>query len=198
MLEDPSPELVRRAMDGDPSAQTELVEPYLATVVNWAARLSGPHIDPEDLAHEVFIVMLTRLHSLRNPSEFRSWLYGITRRTAAKHRRRVWFKRWVGAPTTDPEDGRIGPGAEFDQKQTALQVQRTLDQMTPNQREVLVLIDVEQRTAVEVAELLRLPENTVRSRLRLARKSFAKLAQAQGLSPDARSAPMLRDAGGVG
>lgn len=193
---DPNPALIDRARQGDVRAQAELVEPHLATVVNWAARLCGPSSDPEDLAHEVFIVVLTRLHGLKDPNEFRSWLYGITRRVVAKHRRRAWFKRWAGPPTTESEDLRLGPGAEYAQRETSQRVQQVLDRMTANQREVLVLIDVEQRTAVEVAELLGLPENTVRSRLRLARASFARLATARGLSPDA-SQPELPALGGA-
>ncbi|HJL41427.1 MAG TPA: RNA polymerase sigma factor [Myxococcales bacterium LLY-WYZ-16_1] len=181
----PSPELIRRCLSGDPRAKGELVEPYLETVLAWTRRLAGPPLDPEDLSHEALLTALDRLHTLRNPADFRSWLYGITRKTVAKYRRRAWYQRWSHSEVETHSDPRSGPGEDAERAERARQCQRILDALTPIQREVLVLVEIEQRTASEAAELLGVGEPTVRSRLRLARAAFIKVAREQGIGPDA-------------
>ncbi|MEQ8977075.1 MAG: hypothetical protein RL846_04055, partial [Deltaproteobacteria bacterium] len=58
VIDTPTRELIERAAKGDAVAQSQLVDPYLEVVVTWATRLCGPRLDPEDIAHEVFIVAL--------------------------------------------------------------------------------------------------------------------------------------------
>jgi len=58
-------------------------------------RLGGPRIDAEDAAHDVFLVVFRRLPDLDDPQAFRSWLFGITRRVVAAHRRRAWVRRAI-------------------------------------------------------------------------------------------------------
>jgi RNA polymerase sigma-70 factor (ECF subfamily) len=127
------------------------------------------------------VVVVTGLDRLKDPSRFTSWLYGITRRVVARHRTRAWVRRWLGEPLEDPPstDGDVVDrlaGAE-----TAEQVWAILDALPTRQREVLVLADLEGRPLSEIAELLDLPLGTVKSRLRLGRERFRRLAQSRRL-----------------
>jgi RNA polymerase sigma-70 factor, ECF subfamily len=175
------PALVEAAARGEPGARDQLVDAWLPVVLGWCARLGGPKVDSEDAAHDVLIIMLDRLDSLRDPSSFSSWLFGITRRVLAKHRRQAWVKRWVPGFVPDPADPDPSPYHRARLSETSRRVQQALEQLPPAQREVLVLCDLEERTDLEVSELLGIPLGTVKSRLRLARKKFRIIAEQNAL-----------------
>ncbi len=173
--------LVLSAARGEPGARDQLVDIWLPVVLGWCARLGGPKVDSEDAAHDVLIVMLDRLDSLREPDSFSSWLFGITRRVLAKHRRQAWVKRWVPGFVPEPVDPAASPFHQTRLSETSRRVQQALEQLPPAQREVLVLCDLEERTDLEVAELLGIPLGTVKSRLRLARGKFRIIAEQNAL-----------------
>ncbi len=174
--------LVRAAARGEPGARDRVVDACLPVVLGWCARLGGPKVDPEDAAHDVLLVMLDRLDSLRNPDAFSSWLFGITRRVLAKHRRQAWVKRWVPGFVPEPVDSEASPFQRARLSETSRRVQQALEQLPPAQREVLVLCDLEERTDLEVSELLGIPLGTVKSRLRLARRKFRTIAEQNALA----------------
>jgi RNA polymerase sigma-70 factor (ECF subfamily) len=180
--------LLSRAIDGDVRAKNELFDRWLPVVLAWVKAIGGPRIDPEDVTHEVFIVVLTRLETLQSQAAFQAWLYGITRRIIAKHRRRVWIQRWVGAPDDELPDHGSDPHSRYQQSEVSRRVQEILEAMPAKQREVLVLCDFEERSNPEVAELLGVPLGTVASRLRLARARFQKEAYAVSLSASTEGA----------
>jgi len=173
--------LVLAAARGELGARDKLVDIWLPVVLGWCARLGGPKVDSEDAAHDVLIVMLDRLDSLRDPDSFSSWLFGITRRVLAKHRRQAWVQRWVPGFVPDPVDPGASPFHQTRLSETSRRVQQALEQLPPAQREVLVLCDLEERTDLEVAELLGIPLGTVKSRLRLARRKFRIIAEQNAL-----------------
>lgn len=174
--------LVQAAARGESGARDQLVDACLPAVLGWCARLGGPKVDPEDAAHDVLIVMLGRLDSLRDAGMFTSWLFGITRRVLAKHRRQAWVKRWVPGFLPEAVDPGASPYQRTHLSETSRRVQVALELLPPAQREVLVLCDLEERTDLEVSELLGIPLGTVKSRLRLARNKFRTIAEQSSLA----------------
>ena len=173
---------VEDAQQGDPAARDRLVDGALPLVLGWCTRLGGPRVDPEDAAHDALMAALARLGSLSDPARLQPWLFGITRRTLAAHRRRAWLRRWVpGATGLDAADPADGPGRQAELSQVGAQVQAVLERLPATQREVLVLCVVEERSAGEAAGLLGLPVGTVKSRVRLGRERFRRLAEQRGL-----------------
>src|SRR5688500_1247992 len=81
--------------DAPPDARTRLVETWLPVVLRWCATLGGPRVDPEDAAQEVLIVAMRRIDALYGDERAAAWLFGITRRVLAQHRRRAWARRWI-------------------------------------------------------------------------------------------------------
>ncbi|MCB9791687.1 MAG: sigma-70 family RNA polymerase sigma factor [Alphaproteobacteria bacterium] len=162
---------LERFCAGDPLAREALLDAWLPVVLGWCARLGGPRVHAEDAAHDVFVVVLTRLEQLDDLSRFRGWLFGVTRKVLASHRRRAWVRRWLPGATAEPADQ--GPGPET----TAMgrEMLGLLERLPQGQREVLVLLDLEGRSGAEVSELLGLPEGTVRSRQRLGRAKLRAL-----------------------
>jgi RNA polymerase sigma-70 factor (ECF subfamily) len=176
-------ELVESACRGDHRARERLMDSCLPTVLGWCLRLGGPKVDAEDAAHDVCVVVLTKLDALRDSEAFASWVYGVTRRILAKHRRRAWVQRWTGSSVPDVADDGPDPSSGLELSDLSSAVQGILERMPGKQREVLVLCDVEDRTDVEVATLLEVPVGTVKSRLRTARQRFRQSVRGHRVEP---------------
>lgn len=171
----PAPALVAAALADAPHAVDRLAAAWLPHVVRWCHRLGGPGIDAEDAAHETLLVMCRNVGRVRSVDDFPSWLFGVTRRVVANHRRRVWWRRWLPGASTERADRARGPLETVEARQAAERVWKALDQLSDIQREVLVLCELEERPGSEVAELLGVPLGTVKSRLRLAKEAFRKV-----------------------
>ena len=175
-------DLVEAVRRGDAGARDRLLDLRLPLVLQWCARLGGPRVDAEDAAHDVFVVVLTRMDTVTDLSAFDSWLFGVTRRVLASHRRKAWIRRWAPGLMADTADPGAGPSRRTELSETGRRVQQALDTLPDLHREVLVLCDFEERTDTEVAALLGIPSPTVRSRLRLARDRFRREADRLKLS----------------
>lgn len=169
-------DLVAQARRGDPAATERLVDLTLPVVLRWCVRLCGAGVNAEDAAHDTLIVVLDRLPSLQQPEAYAVWLYGCTRRVLARHRRKAWLRRWVpGAAVEERVDPALDPLDRSAQSETIRRVRAALAQVSVEHREVLVLCDLEERSNTEVAEMLGIPPNTVRSRLNRARAKLREL-----------------------
>jgi DNA-directed RNA polymerase specialized sigma24 family protein len=163
------------AADGDMTAWAEILDEVLPTVLGWCARLGGPSVDAEDAAHDVCLIALEKLAMLRDAAAFPAWLYGITRKVLATHRRRARWSTWMpmsvlNRMATPPDVDDLG-GIGLD----------ILEVLPEAQREALVLCGIEERTCEEAAALLGVPVGTIKSRLRLARGRFLREARTRGV-----------------
>ncbi len=179
----PIAHLVTAAREGSLDARARLVEAWLPIVLRWCTCLGGPAVDPEDAAHDILLLALTRIDRLRDADAFPAWLFGMTRRVLADRRRSAWVRRWLPGPLAELVDPADGPARRHERDETSARVQEHLDRLPAALREVLVLCDVEERTGDEAAVLLGVPLGTVKSRLRTARARFAQIARADGLGP---------------
>jgi RNA polymerase sigma-70 factor (ECF subfamily) len=116
----------------------------------------------------------------------KTWLYGITRRVVANARRRaaVWSFLSLGAVMAFAGGGSTPEDHAHVTDHRRL-VQEALDDLKLPLREVVVLCDLEERTAPEVAEMLGVPVGTVYSRMHQARKAFAGALARRGVGADA-------------
>lgn len=177
---------------GDPEAQARFYDRFLDDVVGWCWRLGGGTLDPEDAAHDVFVVALSKVGSFRGDSSLRTWLFGVTRRVLANQRRRVKTRRLRERLVPEPS-GRAaakgpGPLEEVLRDEELQLVHRCLDGLSSKDREVLVLSALEGRPAREVAELIGTTEGAVYTRLHHARRRFRRTAQRLGLQSPAEKA----------
>jgi RNA polymerase sigma-70 factor (ECF subfamily) len=150
-------------------------------VAGWCARLGGGHIDADAAASDVLEVLVRRYDAYDPARSLEGWAWGITVRVVRDHRRAGWWRRWIPGATIEPRASGSASGPAEQAELTAL-VQAILGSLSELHREVLVLHDLEERPALEVAEILGIPEGTVRSRARLARAAFKAEAERRGLS----------------
>lgn len=182
-------ETLRDAQAGLPGAMDALLDAWLPVVMGWCLRLGASPVDAEDLTHEVFLIVFRKVQSLREPRAFPAWLYGITRRVLAAHRRKAWFRRWLPGVEPTAIDPNPTPLDAAQTSEIAQQVWEALSLIPDKHREVLVLCDLEERADSEVAAMLGVPKGTVKSRLRRARANLRSLvpelaADILSLSPD--------------
>lgn len=130
--------------------------------------------DAEDVAQDVFIAVQRSLSGFEGRCTIRTWILRICVSCTRDHRGRAHRRReisndeWV-AQQVDPSSDVAG-AIELRQKQALLQ--RVLDGIDVEKREVFVLVELEEMSAPEIAEALGIPLGTVYSRLRAAREEF--------------------------
>ncbi len=136
--------------------------------------------DVMDSAQKVFMVAHRRLESFDGRSSLKTWLGGIALRVASDYRRSASARREVLVAEAPPESSSEADQLRRLEAQERLAVlDAVLAALPIEQRTVFVLFELEQVSGEEIAELLGVPEGTVRSRLRLARRAFSKIVAAR-------------------
>jgi RNA polymerase sigma factor (sigma-70 family) len=182
-LPPPDPDQIEAARAGSPDAWHALFSRWCPVVLGWCRYLGAGRIDPEDAAHDVFVRLHRRFHALTSAARFRPFLYGITRRVVAEHRRRLWWQRWSPWPLTPgASDPRPDPERRCSLGEAAAEIDDILQRIPARHREVLVLCAVEGLTHAEASELLGVPPGTVKSRLSRGMSSFRAEADRRGLT----------------
>lgn len=132
--------------------------------------LDDPH-EAEDVTQRVFLEAWRGWARFEGRSEVFTWLYTILRRICARHRRQAWWRlfRTSDAPTLDsvPSD-EMSPPEATRVSEARHAVRALLKQLSPRLREVLVLRYIEELSVGEIAQALRIPEGTVKSRIHYA------------------------------
>jgi len=133
-------------------------------------RLGVHQSSVDDAAQDVFLVAPRKLDSFEGRSSHKVWLFAIALRVAKEHRRRDTRLE------LDPDALGVAthPDTTLDLRQRANLLDRILDCLNDEQREVFVMAEIEQWSAPEIAAALSLKLNTVYSRLRLARAQFER------------------------
>src|SRR6478672_918543 len=155
-----------------PRSFEEVVLPHLDAAFNYARWLTKNDADAEDVVQDAYVRALRFFSSLRDENA-RAWLFTIVRNT--------WYGRFprrtgsavVNVPDEDAEhrpDVGLDPEAQMIQQQTVEQVQRALDTLPADFREVLVLRELEGLSYKEIAAIVEIPIGTVMSRLARARE----------------------------
>jgi RNA polymerase sigma-70 factor (ECF subfamily) len=147
-------------------------------VWNTLQRLGVREADLEDLAHEVFLKVHTRLRDYDRSRPIRPWLFGFAYRVAADHRRLARHRVEVFGVPADPVDPTRPADETLEAREERALVTAALDSVDFDRRAVLLLHDAEDVPVPAIAEELGIPVNTAYSRLRVARSEFASAIKA--------------------
>lgn len=137
----------------------------------------------DDVVQEIFVVVHRRLPEFASRSSLRTWLSGIVLNVVRHHRRTRVRKSPHELAQSEPADpdalqapGRTPYDAAVQAEEARL-VQRILEGLDDDKREVFVLVELEEVPVPEVAEALGIKLNTAYSRLRLAREEFERAVE---------------------
>ena len=154
-----------------------LFDRYQTPLFNFYSKLTGNRTLSEDLVQEVFLRILKYRQSYRPGTPFRAWIYQIARNARIDH-----FRKFRREATFEPE--MLPPVLPTDSAQEQQEVellQRALQQLPEEKREILLLCRFQELKYEEIASLLGCELNTVRTRIHRAlqelRKNFHQLAQ---------------------
>lgn len=158
-------------------AEEAFLKEHLRRIFLLIYRIVGNVEDAQDLAQETFIKALQRRDQLRDLDKAGHWLSRIASNTAIDHLRRHGRMAWTSLDDlADP----LGTPVELNPEQRVLRSERSrmlqagLDRLTERERIALVLRDVEDMPAEEVAKILNCGKATVRSHIANARVKFRK------------------------
>ena len=185
--------IVRRVQHGDVNAFELLVAAYEKNVFNVALQMLGNREDAQDMAQEAFLKAYSSLNSFRGDSKFSSWLYRIVSNVCLDFKRRQG-RRPSSSLTVEDDEGETleldiadesqSPEALLERKLTREAVRRGLQELPDEQRQILLLREIQGMSYEEIGEAMGLEEGTVKSRIFRARKKLCAFLLKDGNIPD--------------
>ena len=167
-----------RHLEGDRGAFGELIEAYRAPVYGYLTRCGVALEDRDDLFQDIF-VKIHRAAATYDPGRpLHPWLFTIVCNTVRNHLRRQRVRRlFFSAESTEDLPDSVDPAADGERRAEARQqvdrLERAMQRLPLRQREVVILAAVQRRPLKEVATVLGLNLNTVKTRLRRGRSALA-------------------------
>lgn len=183
-------EVIESCKAGDERAFAEIVLHSKKKVFNIAYRMLGNSEEAKDLAQEVFLSVFDSIKDLREEVKFDAWLTQITLNHCRNRRKYLKRRKYFNSDSLDDpietENGDVpraffdpsdNPEVLYEKKMIQELIQRGLQKLNEDQRELLVLRDLQGYSYEEVSELLGLPEGTVKSRLHRARMDLKEVLE---------------------
>ncbi len=183
-------QIVRRCMDGDSSAWAEMVRAHHKRVYALCYRFTGNAADAEDLTQDVFLKIYSNLASFDSGrGSLQVWITTMTRNLLVDNFRRTRNLRatasldegWDAHEELKPIDRLTASGPSPHEmaahKEVEKMVQNALAQVSTELREAVILRDLQDLDYKEIAQVLAIPEGTVKSRISRGRAELARLLE---------------------
>jgi len=179
---DPETRLIEQCLAGDEGAWEDLVKVYTRRVYSLCYRFTSSPTEAQDLTQEVFLRVFRMLKSFRaGEGSFLVWLTRLTRNLLIDHYRRTRADRM----TESIEDQKVAleeraalstrTDGLLAGREASEALQAGLAKLSPELRETLILRDVEELEYREIAQILNVPEGTVKSRLNRGRAELVRI-----------------------
>src|SRR5262245_25986902 len=179
-------QLVERCLSGEAAAWEDLVKVHTRRVYSICYRFTGTDQEAQDLTQDVFLRVFRSLKSFRaGEGSFAVWLSRLTRNLLIDHYRRTKLDR-----ATDSIEGQLPMLEEktaasarteglLAGREASEVLQNGLQKLSPELREAVILRDLEELEYKEIAQVLNVPEGTVKSRLNRGRAELARILRKQ-------------------
>ncbi len=176
--------LVERALDGEQNAFRELYDRYQQKIYALVGSMVGPGDEVHDVVQEAFVRAFRSLKSFKGRSSFYTWLYRIAINATTDHRRRQARQRQQlsgraleeidrgATQLTAPESD--NPEADLYRSELSELMNRALETLSDDHRQVIVLREINGLNYQEIAEVTETTIGTVMSRLHYSRRKLAE------------------------
>lgn len=164
--------LIRRVKEKDEAAFKELVERYKTQVAGLAFKMVGDYEDAKDISQIVFVKTFYNLKRFDQKKKFSTWLFRITVNAAIDYWRRYKKHKHEDleeAEADHPAESGLTPEGVYFRKDATDRIKKALEVLSPKQRSIFVLRDMEGLDITEVATIMNMPPVTVRWYLHRAR-----------------------------
>jgi RNA polymerase sigma-70 factor, ECF subfamily len=174
-------ELVQRIAKGDNLAMRVLYARHNLRAFRFLQRLLKDEALAEDALSEVFVDVWRQAASFEGRSSVSTWLLAMARNkawSALRKRREAELDEGVAEAIEDDGDD---PEVQMQKSDKGAAIRACMDKLSPEHREVLDLVYYHETSVEEVAMIISIPENTVKTRLFHARKKLGELLKANGI-----------------
>jgi len=185
--------VIRQVLDGDPEPFARIVRQYQNLVASVAYRMGVRQGSIEDVVSEVFMKVYTRLHQYDGRYALSSWIYRIATNHVLDDIRR---KKREGAVALDsvaePKDPRVDIANQSETGERDRLVRDALRELPDEYQQVLALKHFEELSVEAIAEVLEMPEGTVKIRLMRGRQRLRKILERrhpEHFAPERTAAP---------
>ncbi len=202
-MAEPTRELIARAQEGDPQALTQIVLGQQHYVYSIAMSVLKNPEDAADLTQEAFIRLFRALPQYNGESRFTTWLYRLVVNLCRDELRRRGRQAPIAPSASEDEeadqiasiaddDRWANPAEALDTRELRDQVRQALGQLEEHYRLVLTLYYFEDLKYTDIAEILDIPLNTVKSHIRRGKERLAAILEAQEHPPAMRTVAQPR------
>ena len=172
-------ELIERCLAGDQHAWEQIVRLHWRKVFNVAYKFVGKHDEAEDLTQDIFLKIFKSLSTFDRRANFQTWLISVSRNLCIDHYRSVrkereTIDRDVDANELSPLSHDPGPVAALEQQDRVQLLKQALASLPETLRTAVLMRDIQELSYQEIADQLRLPEGTVKSRINRGRTELAR------------------------
>lgn len=191
-----SDSLVTRAKEGDQNAQGKLVQLWYKRIYNFGYKFFMDHDLAMEVSQRTFISMCKNLSGLQDNARFKSWLYKIAVNYCREEVRKKKGDRSLSFDVVWNRDAEDSPkwestGQRHDNPESQLQrleladiLQQALSELNVEQREVVIMKEYEGLKFREIAEVLNISENTVKSRMYYGLDGLRKILDRKNINKD--------------
>jgi RNA polymerase sigma-70 factor (ECF subfamily) len=170
---------LKKAKSGDIEAFEILVEGHQKRIYNIALKMLGNKDDAMELSQEALIKIYKSIKKFKEESSLSTWIYRITTNVCLDYLRKMKNKKTYSIDETlDLDEGEVNiqivdnsnrPDKIFEQKETREMIKKSINQLSVDQRMVVILKDIEGYSYEEISNYLKVPVGTVKSRINRAR-----------------------------
>jgi RNA polymerase sigma-70 factor (ECF subfamily) len=173
--------LIGRIATGDRLAMQVLFARHHVRVYRFVLRLVRDESVAEDLISEVFLDVWRQAGRFEGRSQVSTWLLAIARFKALSALRRRPDEELDDETAEAIEDPSDDPEVTLDKKDKSAAIRKCLEKLSAEHREISDLVYYHEKSVEEVAQIVGIPENTVKTRMFYARKRLAELLKAAGI-----------------
>ena len=188
-------ELLNRCLAGEDSAWEALLSAHTRRIYNLCYRFTGRVEEAEDVTQEVFIKVFQTLKSYdAAQGSFSTWLSRVARNHLVDHYRRTRKDRLTSSleeelPAAEQKASlHMQPTGQVESRERKETLQLALDKLSPDLREAVILRDLHDLDYEEIAQVLRVPQGTVKSRINRGRLELGRvLKRMEGMRGPAKA-----------
>src|SRR6266550_8087490 len=173
--------LIGRIASGDRLAMQVLFARHHVRVYRFVLRLVGNPTVAEDLISEVFLDVWRQADRFEGRSAVSTWMLAIARFKALSALRRRLDGELDEETASAIEDPTDDPATALEKKDKSAMIRKCLLGLSAEHREIIDLVYYHEKSVGEVAEIVGIPENTVKTRMFYARKRLAELLKSEGI-----------------
>jgi len=173
--------LIGRIANGDRLAMQVLYARHHVRVFRFVIRIVRDESTAEDLISDVFLDVWRQAGRFQGRSSVSTWMLAVARFKALSALRRRPDEKFDEDSTAGIEDGSDDPHTSLEKKDKSALIKRCLAGLSAQHREIIDLVYYHDKSVEEVAAIVGIPENTVKTRVFYARKKLSELLKAEGI-----------------